>query len=61
MHIDVALDIDEPMMEGVHLRHKERQRREVGLFDGEELSRTRMEMALCGWRSLCRRRRVPGH
>jgi hypothetical protein len=46
VHIDVALDVDEPMMEGVHLGHEERQRREVGPFDGEELPRTRMEVPL---------------
>jgi len=37
MHIDVALDVDEAMVKGIHLRDEERQRTEVGLFGGEEL------------------------
>jgi len=48
MHIDIALDIDEPMMERVHLRDEERQRPQVRPLGGEELARTRVQMLFVG-------------
>jgi hypothetical protein len=42
--IDKALDVDEAMMQRVHLRHEERQRTQLRVFGGEELARTGVEM-----------------
>ena len=61
VHIDVALDVDEAMMERVHLRHEERQRTQVRPFGGEELARTGVQDGAWAPRSPCRRRRAPGH
>ena len=44
VHIDVALDVDEAMMERVDLRDEERQRTQVRPFGGEELARTGVQM-----------------
>jgi hypothetical protein len=44
MDVDVALDIDETVMQRVHLRNEERERLEVRPFGDEELARTRVEM-----------------
>jgi hypothetical protein len=48
MHVDVAFDVDEPMMERVDLRDERRQRLEVRPLGGEELARTRMQMIFIG-------------
>src|SRR6266851_8412626 len=47
-HAARALDVDEPMMEGVHLRHEERQRAEVRVLGGKQLAGAGVEMALVG-------------
>ena len=46
VHIDVALDIDEAMMERVHLRDKERQRPQARVLSGKQLARAGVEMPL---------------
>ena len=48
VHIDVSLDVDEAMMERVHLRHEERQRTEPRVLSGKQLSRAGVEMAFRG-------------
>jgi hypothetical protein len=48
VHIDIALDVDETMMERVHLRHEERQWPQVRPFSGEEFPRTRVQMPFGG-------------
>ena len=43
---DVALDVDDPLVEQVDLRDPQRQGPEVGLLGGEQLPRARLEVAL---------------
>ena len=44
VHGDVALDIDEAVMQRVELGDEERQRPELRPFSDEELARTRVQM-----------------
>ena len=43
---DIALDVDDALMEQVHLGHEERQRVQVRAFERKELARTGVQMAL---------------
>ena len=61
VHIDVALDIDEAMMERVHLRDEERQRPQVRPARRRTAPAGSRGDGASGWRSPCRRRRAPGH
>ena len=44
--VDVALDVDEAVVERVDLRHEERQRMQVRAFGGEELARAGVQLTL---------------
>ena len=48
VHIDKALDVDQTMVQGVDLRHEERQRTQVRPFGGEELARAGVQMSFRG-------------
>lgn len=45
---DVPLDVDDALMEHVHLRDKQRQGAQVRPFDGKEFARTGVQVAFDG-------------
>jgi len=45
---DVPLDVDDALMEHVHLRDKQRQGAQVRPFDGKEFARTGVQVACDG-------------
>jgi len=46
--VDVPLEVDEAMVQRVHLGHPDRQRRELRLLGGEELAGARLQVSLAG-------------